>query len=108
MELVKNQTATLEFRDMKFYCRVNSSIGDKLKVDALVAGALQAKSLSELPKIGLGLVKLYLCGWQGVTADGVEVPYSFDLIESSFPAELTDVLMPALVKFVKASVDILK
>lgn len=108
MELLKLETASLTVQDVTFICRTKSSIGDKLRVDALVAGALQAKSIEVMPMIGLALVRLFLCGWSGVTLNGEPVPYSFDLIESSFPADMTDILIPALVKFVKESVDILK
>lgn len=108
MELLKIEIAALKFRDATFFFRTHASIGDKLAVEAIVAGALTAKDIDSLPKIGMALVKLFMCGWEGVTAEGKIVPFSHALIETSFPAEITDELIPQLVKFVKESVDILK
>ncbi len=108
MEVMKQEFATCEYKDIKFTFRTKASISDKLAKDKLLAEALKAGSIEAMPRIGKGIVKMFLHGWEGVTLDGKPVPYSFDTLEHSFPAEIADELMPLLVKFVKDNVDILK
>ncbi len=108
MELMKEGMSEFKFRDITFWCRTSASLADQLAKDALMAEALSSKSIDKMPKIGLGLIKIFIFDWDGVTRDGAKVPYSFDLMLSSFPAEMANELLPGLIKFVKESVDILK
>lgn len=108
MELMKTEVVEFQFRDIKFLFRSKATVGDKYAIEKLIADALKARATEAVPRLGKEIIKLFLCGWEGVTLDGKPVACSYELIESSFPAEMADELIPALVKFVRESVDILK
>lgn len=111
MELIKPEVARFEFKDIVFLVRSKATLGDRMAIEALTVGAIQAVKaggIEGLPKLGREIVKLFVCGWEGVTLDGKAVPYSYDLLVSSFPADIADELMPQLCKFVAANVDVLQ
>lgn len=108
METLKQTPARFEHSGIALLIKTRASIGDKIEAEAITAQVAAAKSIMELPKIGRDLVRMFVVGWEGVTADGKPVPFNYGLIYSAFPAELTDTLMPALYQFILANVDILK
>lgn len=108
MELMKDELAEFIHKDITFFVRTKANIRDRISLDVLTVEALKSKTVAEIPRIGKEIVKMFICGWRGVTLNGQPTAYSYELLETGFPAAMANELMPALCRFVAANVDILK
>lgn len=85
MEIRKSKAETVEFKyeDVVFFIKPHATEEDRMIVN--LSGAREGDrvvfSRSEYCKT---IIKCMVTGWKGVTEDGKEVPYSFDLL-SNFP-----------------------
>lgn len=85
MEIRKHKSDPLEFKyeDVVFFIKPHASEEDRMVVNlsGVREGDRVVFSRAEYCKT---IIKCMVTGWKGVTEDGKEVPYSFDLL-SDFP-----------------------
>ena len=86
------------------FVRTKANDLDKVIFNQLVKDAARELINGGSPRISKDLARLFICGWSGFNSGDHFVPYSWDLLEATIPA---DEIRP-LEKFVAANVDILK
>lgn len=111
MELIKQKLVEFQYKDVTFFVKTRASEGDSFSVKNTNVGSLivkEGKLIREADMVLWGklLVRLFVVKWKGVTEEGKEVPYSYDVFESSFPADEEDVLWNKIVNFIISNVDI--
>jgi hypothetical protein len=95
MELLKLDERPVEYKweDVTFVVKKTYSTADKFAVDTagqlLESGKISFKPW-ELYKV---LIRTFVIGWKGVTENGKEVPWDYDVFMSRFPVKNRDVVM---------------
>lgn len=109
MELLK-EVPPLEyvFKDVTFVIRAQANAHDKFQMD-MSLGQINGEGKVEatLREVYQTLIKLFVVGWKGVTQDGKEVPYSYDLLTNAFPADPMDDVYMRLGGFIASKTGIL-
>lgn len=113
MELIKQEIARFKHKDVTFLIRTQAVQADTFAMKQTDTGRIvvkNGKAIREADIVAWGklLVRIFVVGWEGVTQDGKPAAYSYDTLESSFPAELGDALFEDLANFIFANVSIFK
>jgi hypothetical protein len=107
MELLKldERPAEYKWEDVTFLIRTRMGPGDKFAVDT--AGHLleNGKVTFKAWKLYEVLIKTFVVGWKGVTENGKEVPWDYDVFATRFPVKDKDVIM-LLGEFIADTVNI--
>jgi len=95
MELLKldERPAEYKWEDVTFLFRTIMGPGDKFAVDT--AGHLMenGKITFKVWELYKALIKTFVVGWKGVTENGKEVPWDYNLFMTRFPVKEKDVVM---------------
>lgn len=107
MELLKPQ-APLKYKhgDVTFLIKPKASSGDRLEI--ILSGSANSKGAIVVSRADYirALIKRFVVGWEGVTLDGKEVAYSFELLDENFPKQDGDDVMLMLGDFIFRNTDI--
>lgn len=85
MELIKPKPPLeFKYKDCVFIVKAQSSDADKMEV--LAAGSGEGNRVS-IPRAEFyrALIRCFVINWKGVTSEGKEVPYSFEVFMKFFP-----------------------
>lgn len=112
MELIPDSPpARFPWKDAVILVKRRASVLDKFQLDMLGERKEEGgKLVAKFSQIELGrlLVRLFVVGWEGVTMDGKDVPYSYELLEKSLPADRTEDFFLSLYAFIVKETDIFK
>lgn len=111
MELMsKPQTVKCQYKDVTFLVKSRATAYDKFLISMSPAGEVKGNEVKFTNRIAFFrvLVERFVVGWEGVTLDGKPAPYSFELLESSFPSSADDDVFIRLGSFVIENTDVFK
>jgi hypothetical protein len=113
MELIKQEIARFKHKDVTLLVRTQATKADVFALKQTNTGHLvvkDGKAIREADIVAWGklLIRIFVCGWEGVTADGKPADYSYETLESSLPADLEDDLFTNAANFIFAHVSIFK